>query len=227
MSPDQLAARTRIITAARELAARRPWSEITLLDIAAETGLSLADLRNAGIGAKSQVVAAMLREIDEQVLAKVKGPVAGQSARDTLFEVLMSRFDAMAPHKAAIKSISSAGVTDTTLVMPFLNSQRWMLAAAGINADGPGGFVRIAGLAAAYRHVFGVWLEEDDPGMAKTMAALDQSLRRGERTLLAIDGTVGGFVRTITDLPNALRDAFARRRSSEAKSEPKTEPPAT
>jgi ubiquinone biosynthesis protein COQ9 len=224
MSPDQLAQRRRIVEAARTIAAKRPWAEVTLVEIAAEAAMSLADLRAAGIGAKSQIVAAMLRDIDEQVLAKIKGPTSGQSARDTLFEVIMSRFDAMAPHKAAIKSISDAGVTDTTLVMPFLNSQRWMLAAAGINADGPGGLVRTAGLGAAYRSVFNTWLTEDDPGMAKTMAALDQRLRSGERTMSAIDGTIGGITRIATDLPGVLREVFNRRRGG--RSEPKTEPPA-
>ncbi len=224
MSPEQLAQRRRIVDAARALAAKRPWAEITLVEIAAEAGMSMAELRAAGIGAKSQIVAAMLREIDEKVLAQVKGPTAGQPARDTLFEVIMSRFDAMMPHKAAIKSISDAGITDTTLVMPFLNSQRWMLAAAGIDADGPGGLLRTAGLGAAYRSAFNIWISDDDPGMAKTMAALDQRLRRGERTMSAIDGTLGGITRVARDLPGVLREVFNRRRAEQ--SEPKTEPPA-
>ncbi len=212
MSPEQIAKRTRLIAAGRTLAAKRPWATVSLVEIAAEAGFTMAELRSAGIGAKSQIVAAMLRDIDEQVLAQVKGPTTGQSARDTLFEVIMSRFDAMAPHKAAIKSVSEAGVTDTTLVMPFLNSQRWMLAAAGIDADGPGGLVRTAGLGAAYRQVFNVWLAEDDPGMAKTMAALDQRLRRGERTMSAIDGAIGGVTRIARDLPGVLREVFNRQR---------------
>jgi ubiquinone biosynthesis protein COQ9 len=224
MSPDQIAQRRRVVEAARTLASQRAWSDVSLVEVAAAAGMSMADLRTAGIGSKSQIVAALLRDIDEQVLAKVTGPTTGQSARDTLFEVIMSRFDAMQPYKAAIRSISEAGVTDTSLVMPFLNSQRWMLAAAGIDADGPGGLVRTAGLGAAYRSAFNIWLSDDDPGMAKTMAALDQRLRSGERTMSAIDGTLGGITRIARDLPGVLRDVFNRRR--EPKGEPKTEPPA-
>ena len=125
----------------------------------------------------------------------------------------MSRFDAMARIKPAVKSFASAGQMDTRCIMPFLNSQRWMLAAAGIDADGPAGLVRTAGLGAAYMSAFNVWLADDDPGMAKTMAALDQRLRRGERTMSAIEGTLGGVTRVARDLPGVLRDVFNRRRS--------------
>ena len=43
------------------------------------------------------------------------------------------------------------------------------------------------GSASTYASVFRVWLEDDDPGLAKTMAALDRRLRRGERTLGGIE----------------------------------------
>ena len=59
----------------------------------------------------------------------------------------------------------------------------WMLEAAGIGTDGAGGSLRVTGLAAVYASVFRTWLEDDDPGHARTMAALDRRLRRGERTL--------------------------------------------
>ena len=155
---------------------------MSLLDIAAAAGLTLADVRSVA-GSKSQIVAAFLREIDDKVLAQVKGPTEGQAARDTLFEVVMSRFDALAPHKAAVKSIAAAGRWDVSLAGPFLNSQRWMLTAAGIDADGVSGLVRTAGLGSLYVRVFDTWLGEDDPGIARTMAALDRGLRSGERTL--------------------------------------------
>ena len=211
-----LTAKSRLIEAALKLAADRPWSEVSLVDVAAAAGMNLAEVR-AVAGSKSQLVAAFLRQIDEKVLAQVKGRTEGQSARDTLFEVIMSRFDAMMPMKAAVKSFASAGQMDTTLIMPFLNSQRWMLAAAGIDADGPTGLVRTAGLGAAYMSAFNVWLADDDPGMAKTMAALDQRLRRGERTLSTIEGTLGGVTRIARDLPGVVRDLLSRRRGAEAK----------
>jgi ubiquinone biosynthesis protein COQ9 len=197
----------RIAAAALKFAAERPWADVTLIDIAAASNVSLADLRKA-FGSKSQIVAAIMRAIDDQVLAKAGSAIGDQSKRDLLFEVIMSRFDAMMPHKAAIKSMAAASPVDTTLVMPFLNSQRWMLAAAGIDADGPGGLVRSTGLGSVYMQVFNTWLAEDDAGMSKTMAALDTKLRRGERTMSTIDGIVGGVTRIATDLPGVLRSVM-------------------
>jgi ubiquinone biosynthesis protein COQ9 len=200
--------RGRIASAALKLAGERPWADVTLIDIAAASNVSLAELRKA-FGAKSQIVSAIMRAFDDEVLAKAAMVADGQHKRDQVFEVVMSRFDAMTPHKAAIKSIAAASPTDTSLLMPFLNSQRWMLAAAGIDVDGPAGFVRTAGLGSVYMRVFNVWLEDDDAGMAKTMAALDTRLRRGESTLQSIESVVGGVTRIATDLPGVLRSVFA------------------
>ncbi len=204
-----------LVKAALDLAATRPWSDVTLLDIAEAAGVPLAEMRKS-FGAKSQIVAAVMRAVDDEVLAKVAKRSVGQPARDTLFEVLMARFDALTPYKVAMKSIVAAGQADTTLIMPFLNSQRWMLAAAGLDADGAGGLVRTVGLGSVYRGVFHIWLEDDDPGMARTMAALDQRLRRGERTIGAVEDTVGGVMRVVRDLPGVLRSLLsgARRRDT-------------
>ena len=45
------------------------------------------------------------------------------------------------------------------------------LQAAGIDHDGAALVLRQLGLAALYNQVFMIWLEDDDPGMARTMAA--------------------------------------------------------
>lgn len=183
---DQSALETRIVDAAMALAAERPWSEVTLLDIAAKAGVSLAAMRGV-LGSKGEVVAAFARRIDDGILSKAVQAPAGQSARDTLFEVVMSRFDALAPYRAALRSIHAAGVMDTAVVRGFLSSQAWMLNAAGVQTDGVEGGLKVAGLASVYASVFETWLEDDDPGLARTMAALDRRLRRGERTLSSLE----------------------------------------
>jgi AcrR family transcriptional regulator len=200
----------RLVVAALKLAAERPWSDVTLLDIAEAAGMSLAEVR-AVAGAKGQIVSMVMRTIDDAVLAKAKARTPGQPTRDTLFEVVMSRFDALQPHRAAMRSIYNAGAMDPNMLMPFLNSQRWMLAAAGVDADGLRGLVRTTGLGSVYLSVFRTWLDDDDPGMAKTMATLDARLRRGEQTLSAVEDTVGGVVRVARDLPKVLASVFARR----------------
>ena len=58
---------------------------------------------------------------------------------------------------------------------------QWMLTAADINAGGPGGALRAQGLALLYASALRTWVDDDDPGLARTMAALDRELARGGR----------------------------------------------
>ena len=62
-----------------------------------------------------------------------------------------------------------------------VRSQQWMLTAAGIPASGPRGFIRAQGLAVLFASVLRAWVNDDDTGLARTMAALDRALARGQR----------------------------------------------
>jgi hypothetical protein len=61
-----------------------------------------------------------------------------------------------------------------------INSLRFMLEAAGVNSEGPLGALKLQGLALAWTHVFHIWLADEAPDLATTMAALDKELARGE-----------------------------------------------
>jgi AcrR family transcriptional regulator len=176
----------RILAAALECAAKKSWADVTLLDIAEGANLPLSELRGA-FTTKSDIIAALLRAIDDEVLKRAAKRGEGQEKRDLLFDIIMTRFDVLGPHKAALKSIHASGPADFALAGPFLSSQHWMLQAAGIGTDGATGALRVAGLGLAYASVFKVWLDDDDPGLAKTMAALDRRLRRGESALAGIE----------------------------------------
>jgi AcrR family transcriptional regulator len=165
---DQTTLRGRILAAALECAAAKPWQDVTLSDIAEAAKLQLVNIRDE-FRSKNDIVAGMLRAVDDEVLKRTK-KTEGQEKRDALFDVIMTRFDVLGPHKTALKSIYAAGPADLSLAGPFLSSQHWMLEAAGIGTDGPGGVMRVAGLAATYASVFRIWLNDDDPGHARTMA---------------------------------------------------------
>ena len=115
------------------------------------------------------------------------------------------------PTRPALRSIAGSGVPEPVLISPLLVSQRWMLEAAGVGTGGLEGGFRIAGLATVYASVFRTWLADDDPGHARTMAALDRRLRRGERTLDAYRrGVLRADALRICGHATRLRHASAR-----------------
>src|SRR5258705_10484243 len=178
---DQTTLKGRIIASAMKLAAEKPWKDVTLLDIAEAASIKLADVRGE-FASKSEIVAAFARAVDDELLRRAPARTGATSPRDALFEVIMMRFDILAPYKPALRSILDARTVDPALVRSFLESQRWMLEAAGVSADGISGLIRVKGLAAGYASVFHTWLDDDDPGLAKTMARLDRRLRRRRPT---------------------------------------------
>ncbi|MCH9807287.1 MAG: TetR family transcriptional regulator [Alphaproteobacteria bacterium] len=196
----------RVVAAALRLAAERPWQEITLRQIAEAAGLSLADLSDE-FSSKAGVLRAFVKCVDREVLEKAPGPVAGESPRDALFEVIMARFDLLEPYKAALRSIVASGEMDLAMIGPMLSSQAWMLQAAGIDSGGPAGGVRTAGLASVYARVFRAWLDDDDPGLARTMAVLDRRLRGGESVMAGLDGAIS----SVRKLGQMLRSGFGSR----------------
>jgi AcrR family transcriptional regulator len=176
----------KILDAALRLAASRRWTEITLRDIAGEAGLSLAAL-NETVPSRAAILALLNRRIDQRMLAALdQDPVSGD-AHDRLFEVLMRRLEVMSPYRAAVASIIADPATlldDPPEIASSLGrSLGWVLAAAGLEDSGSREIIKRLGLAAVYRRVLGVWVEDDDPGLARTMAALDRALRDGETWL--------------------------------------------
>jgi hypothetical protein len=105
--------------------------------------------------------------------------------RERLFDVLMARLDALTPYKVAIRFIVRASYRDLRIslsILPrFMLSMSWMLEAAGVSSVGLKGLIRTKGLAIVYLNTMRVWLNDETPDMSKTMAALDQNLRRAER----------------------------------------------
>ena len=203
----------RILAAALSCAAKTRWADVTLLDIAESANLAIFELRDE-FATKTDLIAGLLRAIDDEVLKRAAKRTEGQEKRDRLFDIVMTRFDVLGPHKAALKSIYASGAADVSLAVPYLSSQHWMLEAAGISTDGPTGAIRVAGLGMAYALVFRTWLEDDDPGLAKTMAALDRRLRRGERALGSIEHLNAALSRFAAALGELRRGAGGRSRSS-------------
>lgn len=175
-----------VIDAALALAGEQPWQEVTLAAIAARAGLPLVDLY-PDFQAKTAILRAFARQIDRAVLAGEDQSLMREPPRDRLFDVLMRRFEALAPWRAGLRSILQAERRDPLAALrrapDFLASMRWMTAAAGLDGEGIAGFLHRRGAEAVFLSILPVFLGDDSEDLSKTMAALDRQLTRGDRIM--------------------------------------------
>jgi AcrR family transcriptional regulator len=179
-----------IVDALMEIAAERRWEDISIHDVAVRAGLSLADFRDQ-FPSKGAVLAAASRRIDRIVLDGTTNDLAGEPAKDRLFDVLMRRLDAMAPWREALRNVFEWArrdpVSATALNSMALNSMRFMLEAADISSEGSTGHIKLQGLVLAWTRILEVWFDDEDTALARTMAALDRELSRGEMLVARVE----------------------------------------
>jgi AcrR family transcriptional regulator len=207
--------RKAVIEALMRLAADRPWNDIELTDIAAEAGVSLSEMRDM-FPSKGAILDGFTRMIDKQVIEGTNDDLVGEPARERVFDIIMRRLDAMAPYKAALRRISMALRSDlgslAALNRSALNSQRYMLAAAGIPTEGPLNFIKLQGMVLTQAAVTETWFDDDDPTLARTMARIDRELRRGERIMERADD-VRRLTAPLRAIGQALLDGRNRHRN--------------
>jgi len=175
---------TKLIDAMLELAARDGWQGVTLSTIAAGAGVGLSELYPAW-RSRMAVLAAFMRRIDREVVETDFAFAPEDTARDRLFEVLMRRFDALQPHREAVRRIRAGMARDAlesaAMMCQLGCSLAWMLEAAQLSPEGVTGKVKIAGLTGLWLRCIAVWVEDDSKDMSRTMAALDRGLARIDR----------------------------------------------
>jgi AcrR family transcriptional regulator len=185
-----LADRDRIIDAFMTLLAEKAFETIELAEIAKRSGVTLSALRNE-FGSKFSILAAYVKAIDRKVLEDGDADMAGEPPRERLFDVLMRRLEELSPDRAAIRSLMRSARRYPNLALALnglaVKSQQWMLTAANLNAAGPQGVARAQGLALLFASVLPTFVDDEEDG-AKTMAALDRALGRGERLSGFLDG---------------------------------------
>ncbi len=213
-------AKDRVIEAVMELAAERDWSDFGITDIAARAGLSLAEFRDA-FPSKGAVLAGFSRKIDRLVLDGTTSDLDEESPKERLFDVLMRRLDAMAPYRLGLESVAEwvrgDALAAAALNQVALNSMRFMLAAAGIESEGATGAIKLQGLVIAWARVLNVWFDDNEPGLARTMAALDRELKRGA-TLSARVDDLDRLASPLRLLGRAVMDTRRRMRDRDRRS---------
>jgi AcrR family transcriptional regulator len=175
--------RDRILDAALALAEREGWRRASLGVIASEAGLPLHQLYGE-FRSRAAILAGLMSRVDAAVLAEAPGAGSKESARDRLFDVLMRRFDALKPHRPALKVIARDLLADPATALcgapALLRSMAWMLEAAGLSSAGIRGRLHVRALTVLYLCVLRVFVDDDSSDLGKTMAALDRRLRQAE-----------------------------------------------
>jgi AcrR family transcriptional regulator len=207
--------RDKAIDALMTLLAEHPLEDIGLAEVAGRAGLKLSQLR-AEFGSVLAIFAAHIKDIDRAVLADGDSEASEESPRDRLFDVLMRRIEVMSPYKEAVRSMMKSARRNPPLALALnamaVRSQHWMLEAAGISASGPRGALRAQGAALMFARVLGVWVNDEDEGLDRTMAALDRGLSRAERWV--------GFLDDLCAIPNCILRGPRRRRHRDVEEEP-------
>jgi AcrR family transcriptional regulator len=208
--------REKIVAAFMALLAEQRIEEIGFGDVAARAGVSLAALRGE-FGSALSILAAHIKAVDRKVLSGADADMAEEPPRERLFDVLMRRLEVMAPHREAMRSLMRSVSRNPPLAFALnglaVRSQTWMLTAANIDAAGPRGLIRAQGLAMMFASVLRTWVDDEDDGLARTLAALDRALARGQRW----SGMLDDLCRFS---PGRCRSRFRRRREEDYGDEP-------
>lgn len=198
--------RERIIEAMLSLLSERPFEEVSLRAIAERAGVGLDELARA-FASRGAILEAYTRRVDERVLHDGFADTAEEAPRERLFDVLMTRLDVLRPNRPALACLLRSAERDLRLAL-FLNalamrSMRWMLEAAEVTPSGWRGQLALQRLALGFARVLRVFVREDDPGLPRTMAALDKELRAMEKTHQRLARRFGEAVRAAPPNPAA------------------------
>ena len=176
----------KLIDAALALAAEKPWSRVTMTDIASAAGVSLTEAYDA-FSCRALLIVALIRRHDRAMLAGDDPSLAEESRKDRLFDAIMRRLEAMRLQKAGLKSMTTGAVGDMDTLLAvgpsMIKSAKWMLRAAGVSADGPIGFVRSKVVLAVYAVTVQAFMADESDDLSSTMATLDKALKRAGSVL--------------------------------------------
>lgn len=174
----------RIIDAALALIVDGGWRQVSLAAVANEAGLPLLQVYRL-FSSRTAILCGLLRRVDAAVLATPLDLEADEKPRDRVFDLLMRRFDALHPHRAALevlrRDLRSDPYTALALGGTLLGSMRLMLDTAGIATHGIGGTIAVKLTTVAYLAAAQTWSQDESPDLAPTMAMLDRRLRGIER----------------------------------------------
>lgn len=174
---------TDLLGQAFALLAERGWERFSFAELARRAGVSL-DQVYAELPGRPALLRALGRRLDREMLRLDLAELDGMTPRERMFELIMRRLDAMMPYKDGLRVLARSARREPILVLAACCNLdrlgRRLLDAA--TSDQPPAFGRLARRAtqAVYLCTLRVWLDDDSPDMARTLAELDRRLQQAE-----------------------------------------------
>ena len=171
------------LVTAFELIAEQGWSGLSLVTVARRAGVAPAEVYRE-LPSRGALLGALSRRIDAAMLEIEEADLAGLPPRDRVFELMMSRFEALVPFRPGLARLARRAPGDPCLVLVTAcrleRSLTWLQDAAGLRCSGLRARLARRALAAAYLQTMRVWFRDEAADLGKTMAELDKQLRRIE-----------------------------------------------
>jgi ubiquinone biosynthesis protein COQ9 len=167
-----------LIAAVFSQAALRGWADVNIAEAARDADLPLDRVR-ARFPGRGAVLLRFGIQADQAALSAGSNE---PSPRERLFDMVMSRFDALQQNRAGILQLLRALRTDPAtsflLYGATLRSMKWLLDGASIPSSGIVGGLRVHGLLALWLYALRAWEGDESPDLSATMAAVDRGLDR-------------------------------------------------
>lgn len=175
-----------ILDTALSLAEASSWENIHLYRIAEELTISLDQIRQY-YPQKDDLVEAWFDRADSAVLEMSPSPeFMALSARERLHQVMMTWFEALAPHRRITGEMLLYKLEFGHIHLQILGIMRisrtvqWFREAARIDTTNLRRILEETGTTTIYLMTFAHWLNDDSSGFSKTREFLDQLLLNSE-----------------------------------------------
>jgi hypothetical protein len=172
-----------LIAAAFAYAGNNGWRGVTPEMAARSAGLDPARAR-----ARFRNRFAILRRFGElSDRATLAGTLGEGSVKETLFDLLMRRFDSLQPYRAGVVKLLNHLPRDPALAFCLLHADRRSLRAvmgkAGLATTGCGAELTLKGLLLVWLAGMRAFARDDSADLSATMRAVDEALNRADQAV--------------------------------------------
>lgn len=186
---------TDLLGQAFALLAERGWQRFSFAELARRSGSGLAEVY-AELPGRPALLRALGRRLDREMLQIDLAELDDMTPRERMFELIMRRLDAMAPYKEGLRALARASRRQPDVLLAACCNldrlgRRLLDAAAGEQPPVLAGLARRAAQL-VYLCTLRVWLDDDSPDMARTLAELDRRLQQAEAAARWLGGSGRG-----------------------------------